>query len=63
MQAILELSEDPFHPAPFPCAATQACTCIRAYRDQYRIVYRVSETQERVIVERVRARSTAYRGL
>jgi mRNA-degrading endonuclease RelE of RelBE toxin-antitoxin system len=36
---------------------------IRFYREQYRIVYRVSEHQRRVIVERVRPRGTAYRGL
>jgi mRNA-degrading endonuclease RelE of RelBE toxin-antitoxin system len=36
---------------------------IKFYRDQYRILYRVAEPQRRIVVWRVRSRSTAYLGL
>jgi mRNA-degrading endonuclease RelE of RelBE toxin-antitoxin system len=36
---------------------------IRFYRDQYRIIYRFSEHQHKVIIWRVRPRGSAYRGL
>jgi len=63
MQAIVDLGEDPFPFGSIPLEGQKNLYRIRFYREQYRIVYRVSEHQRRVIVERVRPRGTAYQGL
>jgi mRNA-degrading endonuclease RelE of RelBE toxin-antitoxin system len=62
LDAISDLEEDPF---PIGSIALRGYTNlyrVRFYRDQFRLVYTVSEKQRRVVVERVRPRSTAYVG-
>jgi len=63
IEAIADLREDPF---PYDSVLLEGHSDlyrIKFYRNQYRMVYRVSERQRRVIIVRVRPRGTAYRGL
>lgn len=63
IEAIADLREDPL---PYGSILLEGYTDlyrIRFYRNQYRIVYRVSEQQRRVIIMRVRPRGSAYQGL
>ncbi|MBM3775623.1 MAG: type II toxin-antitoxin system RelE/ParE family toxin [Acidobacteria bacterium] len=61
-QAIADLGEDPFPPGHIRLEGFRDRYRIRFYRDQYRIVYRVSEQQQKVVVLRIRSRGTAYGG-
>lgn len=63
MQAILDLTEDPFPDGSLLLEGHTDLYRIYCYRSRYRIVYRVSEKQHRVIATRVRPRGTAYQGL
>lgn len=63
MDAIADLSEDPFPSGSIPLRGHAGLYRIRIYRNQYRVVYRVSERQHKVVIERVRPRASAYRGL
>lgn len=61
--AIADLIEDP---SPFDAVSLRGYADsyrIRFYRDQYRLLYRVSAPQRKVIVWRVRPRGSAYAGL
>jgi mRNA-degrading endonuclease RelE of RelBE toxin-antitoxin system len=63
IEAIIGLEDDPF---PFGSILLRGYTNLyrlKFYGDQFRLVYTVSEKQRRIIVERVRSRSTAYLGL
>ena len=63
VQAILDLTEDPFLYGSTPLRGHLGLYRIKFYRGQYRIVYRVSEKRSAVVIWRVRPRGTAYRGL
>jgi mRNA-degrading endonuclease RelE of RelBE toxin-antitoxin system len=63
LEAITDLEEDPFPAGSILLRGYTDLHRLRFYRDQFRVVYTVSEKQRRVIVERVRTRSTAYAGL
>jgi len=63
MQSIADLAEDPFPAGSIPLRGYRHLYRIRFYRDQYRVIYRVSEIQRRVLVLRVRPRGNAYKGL
>ncbi len=63
MRAILDLAEDPFPEGSILLERHTGLYRVRFYREGYRIVYRVSEKQRRVVVTRIRPRGTAYRGL
>jgi mRNA-degrading endonuclease RelE of RelBE toxin-antitoxin system len=63
LEAITDLEEDPFPAGSILLRGYTDLHQVRFYRDQFRVVYTVSEKQRRVIVERVRKRSTAYAGL
>ena len=62
-EAIQDLGEDPFPQGSVELRGHPNVYRIRFYRDAYRIVYGVSEKQRKVIVQRVRPRSSTYRGL
>ena len=62
-QTLADLIESPIPFDAIPLRGYPDSYRIRLYRDQYRILYRISEHQRRVIVERVRPRGTAYQGL
>ena len=62
LDAVLELRDDPFSPDSIELAGHGDFRRIKAYRSEYRIVYRVAERQGKVIIWRVRRRATAYRG-
>jgi len=62
VEAINELREDPFPPDAIPLRGSVNRYRIKFYRNRYRIVYQVSVKQHRVIVTRVRPRSSAYLG-
>jgi mRNA-degrading endonuclease RelE of RelBE toxin-antitoxin system len=63
MRTIADLREDPFPPGHVQLRGYRDVHRIRFYRDQYRLLYRVSEQQRKVIVWRVRPRGSAYAGL
>ena len=63
MQAIVDLREDPFPPGHIQLRGHRNVYRIRFYRDQYRIIFRVSEQRGTVLIWRVRPRGTAYHGL
>ena len=63
IEAIRELREDPFPEGCILLEGNVGLYRIRFYRGLYRIVYRVSEKQHRVVITRVRIRRNAYRGL
>jgi len=63
VQAILDLSEEPIPQDALELEGHRHAYRIRCHRDQYRIVYRVSEQQRRVLILRVRLRASAYDGL
>jgi mRNA interferase RelE/StbE len=63
IQCIVDLAEDPFPAGSIPLRGHQHVYRIRFYRDQYRVVYRISEVKRRVLVLRVRRRGIAYVGL
>ncbi len=63
MQAIVDLREDPFPPGHVQLRGYRDVYRIRFYRDQYRMIYRVSEKRGTVLIWRVRPRGRAYRGL
>ena len=62
-EVIAEMQEDPIRPGSVPLRGRVAWYRVRFYRNQYRIVYQVSEKQHCVIVRRVRPRASAYAGL
>ena len=62
VEAIAELREDPFPPGAIPLRGSINRYRIKFYRNRYRIIYQVSVKQHRVIVTRVRHRSSAYLG-
>ena len=62
LDAVLELSDDPFPSDSIELAGHGDFRRIKAYRSQYCIVYRISATQGKVIIWRVRPRATAYHG-
>jgi mRNA-degrading endonuclease RelE of RelBE toxin-antitoxin system len=62
-RAILELVEDPFPEGSVELQGHRGLRRIRCCRGLYRIVYRVSEKQRKVIVQRIRPRASAYQGL
>ena len=62
METIADLREDPFPEGSLQLEGFQNLYRVR-FHGSYRIVYRVSAGRRRVIVERVRPRATAYRGL
>jgi mRNA-degrading endonuclease RelE of RelBE toxin-antitoxin system len=53
------LSEDPFLEAALPLKGHRNHYRVRFYGDQYRIIYRVSHSQRKVIVTRIRRRDSA----
>ena len=61
--AISDLAEDPIPFGAVPLRGYRNLYRIRVYFDQYRIVYRLSVKQRKVIIWRVRSRASAYRGL
>jgi mRNA-degrading endonuclease RelE of RelBE toxin-antitoxin system len=63
LEAITDLEEDPFPAGSILLRGYTDLHRLKFYRDQFRVVYTVSEKQRRIIVERVRTRSTAYAGL
>jgi len=63
MDAIADLSEDPFPPGHLRMRGYNDCYRIRIGGDAYRIVYRVDRKNRVVKVFRVRPRATAYRGM
>ena len=63
MQAIVDLREDPFPYGSIPLEGHTDLYRIRFYREQYRLVYQVSEKRRSVIITSVRPRRDAYRGL
>ncbi len=62
IEAIAELEEDPFPAGSIQLRGYTNLYRVRFYRDRFRLVYTVSQKQRRVIIERVRPRSTAYAG-
>lgn len=62
-QAIQYLAEDPLPQGSVELRGHPNVYRIRCCRDSYRIVYRVSAQQRKVIVLRVRPRASAYQGL
>ena len=61
--AIGELREDPI-PLDAVRLRGQVGVCrIKVFQNRYRVIYQVSAKQRRVIVTRVRPRSSAYAGL
>ena len=63
IQSIADLAEDPFPAGYIPLRGHHHLYRIRFYRDQYRVIYRVSEVERRVLILRIRRRGTAYVGL
>jgi len=63
VNAIADLIEDPYPPGSIPLRNYRDVYRIRVYHDRYRLVYRVSEHQQKVVIWRVRPRATAYIGL
>ena len=62
-QSIADLIEDPY---PRDCIELEnqpGLFRIYFFKNQYRIVYSVSQKQRKLIVERIRPRGTAYIGL
>ena len=55
----LELAEDPFLEDALPMRGHRNHYRLRFYRDQYRIIYRVSNSQREVVVTRIRRRDRA----
>jgi mRNA interferase RelE/StbE len=62
-KAIADLAEDPFPEGSIELRGHPGLYRIRFFRDGYRIVYSVSEKQQKVVVQRVRPRGSAYHGL
>jgi mRNA interferase RelE/StbE len=62
-QAIQSLAEDPLPEGSLELRGHPKVYWIRCCRGSYRIVYRVSAQQRKVIVLRVRPRASAYQGL
>jgi len=62
-QALADLIESPIPFDAIPLRGYSDSYRIRFYRNQYRLLYRVSEQQRKVIVWRVRPRGSAYAGL
>lgn len=58
-----DLEEDPFPEGSTELEGHRGVYRIRCGDDAYRIVYRVSEKRRKVIVQRIRPRASAYRGL
>jgi mRNA-degrading endonuclease RelE of RelBE toxin-antitoxin system len=63
LAVIADLTEDPFPYGAVPLEGLTNWYRVRFYRNAYRIVYRVFERQQRVMIDRVRPRGTAYIGL
>ena len=63
IEAIISLEDDPFSFGSILLRGYTNLYRLKFYRDQFRLIYTVSEKQRRIIVERVRSRSTAYSGL
>lgn len=63
MKALRGLAEDPFSEGSVELKGHRVLYRIRCWGNAYRIVYRVSEKQRKVIVQRIRPRASAYRGL
>lgn len=63
VRAIQDLAEDPFPEGSIELRGLPNVYRIRCCKDAYRIVYRVSGKQRKVIVLRVRPRASAYHGL
>jgi len=63
VEAISDLAEDPFPSGSIALRGHQGLYRIRIYSGRYRIIYRVSGKQGRVIIKRVRPRASAYQGL
>jgi mRNA-degrading endonuclease RelE of RelBE toxin-antitoxin system len=62
IEAILGLEEDPFVVGSVLLRGYTNLYRVKFYRDTHRLIYTVSEKQRRVIVERVRPRSSASDG-
>jgi mRNA-degrading endonuclease RelE of RelBE toxin-antitoxin system len=63
VQAIAELTEDPF---PFDCVQMEGYADlyrVRFYGERYRVVYRVIERSRKVLITRVGPRGSVYGGL
>ena len=58
-----DLAEDPFPEGSKELQGHRGLYRIRCCGGDYRIIYRVSEKQRKVIVQRIRPRSSAYKGL
>jgi mRNA-degrading endonuclease RelE of RelBE toxin-antitoxin system len=63
IQAIVDFREDPFPLGHLELRGHRGVYRIHFYRDQYRIIYRVSEKRGTVLIWRVRPRGSAYAGL
>jgi hypothetical protein len=63
VQAITDLTEAPSPFDAVPLRGFADSYRVRFYRDQYRILYGVSERQHKLITWRVRPTRTAYQGL
>jgi mRNA interferase RelE/StbE len=63
LQAIRELAEDPFPEGSIQLRGHPNFYRIRCCRDAFRVVYRVSEKQRKVIVLRLRPRASVFHGL
>jgi mRNA-degrading endonuclease RelE of RelBE toxin-antitoxin system len=58
-----DLAEDPFPEGSKELQGHRGLYRIRCCRGVYRIVYRVSEKQRKVIAQRIRPRASTYMGL
>ena len=58
-----ELAEDPFMETAAPMRGHRNHFRVRFYRDRFRIIFRLSHSQRKVIVIRIRSRNAAtYKG-
>jgi mRNA-degrading endonuclease RelE of RelBE toxin-antitoxin system len=60
---IMDLRDDPFPAHTVLLSGYRNLYHIRFYREQFRIVYKVSSRSRRIVIERVRRRGNAYLGL
>ena len=63
IQVVRDLAEEPFPEDSIALRGHHGLYRIRCCGDAYRILYRVSEQQGKVIIFRVRPRASAYHGL